>query len=67
MTAKKPASRRSLKSDLTRVDAHRVRADQYDELPELTEAALKCAAIKKSDVPAQPIHAKPSHLGFPLK
>jgi uncharacterized protein (DUF4415 family) len=51
MTAKKPASRRSLKSDLAGVDAHRVRADEYEELPESTEAALKRAVIKKARRP----------------
>ena len=31
------ASRRSLKSDMTRVDSHVIKAHEYDELPELTE------------------------------
>jgi hypothetical protein len=34
MNANKTASRRSLKSDLARVDAHVVKAAEYDELPD---------------------------------
>ena len=37
MNAKRPASRRSLKSDLARVDAHAVKLEEYEELPELAD------------------------------
>ena len=40
MNANKPASRRSLKSDLARVDAHAVTPQEFEELPELTEDML---------------------------
>jgi hypothetical protein len=40
MAAKKGASRRSLKSDLKRVDAHVTKAREYDELPEATSEML---------------------------
>jgi uncharacterized protein (DUF4415 family) len=51
MTAKKPASRRSLKSDLARVDAHKLRPEEYDELPELTEEMLARAKVNKGGRP----------------
>ncbi len=40
MNANKLASPRSMKSDLSRVDAHAVKPEEYDELPELTEDML---------------------------
>ena len=52
MNVNKRASRRSLKSDLSRVDAHVIKADEYDELPELTEEMLKRGKIKKGGRPA---------------
>ena len=51
MNAKKPASRRSLKSDLARVDAHAVTAEEYEELPELTEEMLARAKVNKGGRP----------------
>ena len=51
MNANKPASRRSLKSDLARVDAHAVRPEEYKELPELTEEMLARAKINKGGRP----------------
>lgn len=41
MTARK----RSIKSDLSRVDAHRITKAEYDEAPELTEEMLDRAEI----------------------
>ena len=55
----KRASRRSLKSDLDRVDAHVIKADEYDELPELTEEMLKRGQIKKG---GRPVSANPRKL-----
>ena len=40
MTVNKPASRRTLKSDLSRVDAHIIQPNEYQELPELTNEML---------------------------
>ena len=40
MTASKRVSRRSLGSDLKKVAAHVITADEYGELPELTEDML---------------------------
>ncbi len=51
MNENKPASRRSLKSNLTRVDAHTVRSKEYEELPDLTEEMLSRAQIKKGGRP----------------
>ncbi len=59
MTANKPASRRSLKSDLTRVDAHKVRPEEYEELPELTDEMLARAKVNKG---GRPISANPRRL-----
>ena len=44
-----PAKKRSIKSDLTRVDAHRITAAEYDEAPELTEEMLDRADIRRGD------------------
>ena len=48
---KKPASRRILKSDLAKVDAHSIRPHEYRELPELTEQALSRAVVNKGGRP----------------
>ncbi len=51
MNANKRASRRSLKSDLARVEAHVTKAGEYKELPELTEQMLSRATINKGGRP----------------
>ena len=51
MHASKPASRHSLKSDLARLDAHRIKMSEYEELPELTEEMLVRAKISKGGRP----------------
>lgn len=51
MNERKHASRRSLKSDLARVDAHLVTPDEYKELPELTDEMLARAKINKGGRP----------------
>ena len=51
MTAKKSVSRRSLGSDLPRVDAHRVKPSEYRELPELTGEMLTRAVVNKGGRP----------------
>ena len=45
MTARK----RSIKSDLTRVDAHRITKAEYEEAPELTQEMLDRAEIRHGD------------------
>ena len=50
----KSASRRSLGSSLSRVDAHRIRRSEYKELPELTNEMLSRAVINKGGRPRSP-------------
>ena len=65
MNANKPASRRSLKSDLARVDAHEVQPEEYDELPELTEDMLARAKVNKGGRPVSPNPRKLISLRLP--
>jgi uncharacterized protein (DUF4415 family) len=51
MSANKPVSARTLKSDLKRVDAHRTKANEYKELPQLTEAMLERGTVKRAGRP----------------
>ena len=59
MAAKKRVSRRSLKSDLAKVDEHKIKAQEYDELPELTDEMLARARINKG---GRPVSANPRKL-----
>ena len=59
MNAKSPASRRSLKSDLSRVDAHVVKKGEYEDLPEFTEEMFARAALSKG---GRPISSNPRKL-----
>ena len=59
MTAKKGASRRSLKSDLKRVDTHVTKAREYVELPEATPEMLARATVRKG---GRPVSANPRRL-----
>jgi uncharacterized protein (DUF4415 family) len=59
MAAKKHASRRSLKSDLERVDAHKIKAKEYEELPRLTNDMLARAKVNKG---GRPLSANPRKL-----
>jgi len=65
MNVNRPASRRSLKSDLARVDAHRVKPEEYEELPELTEEMLSRAKVKKGGRPLSPNPRKLISLRLP--
>jgi uncharacterized protein (DUF4415 family) len=65
MNANKSASRRSLKSDLARVDTHVIKAHEYDELPELTEEMLARATINKGGRPVSPNPRKLISLRLP--
>ena len=51
MTASKRASRRSLGSDLARVDAHVVQPHEYEEAPELTDEMLARGVVNKGGRP----------------
>jgi len=59
MPGKKRASRRSLKSDLARVDAHVVTAKEYNELPELTAEMLARGSVRKG---GRPVSTNPRKL-----
>ena len=56
MNANKPASRRSLTSNLEQIDAHHIAPHEYEELPELTEDLLARAKLKKG---GRPLSASP--------
>ena len=51
MNASKRGSVRSLGSDLAKVDAHKVSAPEYDELPELTDEMLARATVNRGGRP----------------
>ena len=51
MNANKTASDCSLKSDLKRIDAHKVMPGEYEDLPELTDAMLKRGVVKRAGRP----------------
>ena len=51
MTVNKTASRRSLASDLVRVDAHVIQTSEYVDLPQLDEAMLARAQINRGGRP----------------
>ena len=67
MNANKPASRRSLKSDLARVDAHKIKKGEYEELPELTEEMLARAKVNKGGRPVSPNPRKLISLRLPAE
>ena len=66
MPASKPASGHSLKSDLVRVDAHRIKKSEYEELPELTEEMLARAKISKGGRPPSENPRKQLTLRLPV-
>lgn len=45
------ANKRAIKSDLTKVDKHRIKPEEYDDAPELTDAQLASAVM----TPARPV------------
>lgn len=51
MKGSKGASRRTLKSDLAKVDAHVVQPAEYEELPELDEAMLAGSVVNRGGRP----------------
>jgi uncharacterized protein (DUF4415 family) len=66
MTVRKPASRRILKSNLVKVDAHSIRAHEYKELPELTAKALSRAVVNKGGRPRSPNPRKLISIRLPV-
>jgi uncharacterized protein (DUF4415 family) len=59
MNGNRSGSRRSLKSDLARVDAHVVGPEEYQDLPQLTAEMLRRAKLKKG---GRPVSANPRKL-----
>ena len=59
MKGKKHGSRRTLGSDLARVDAHVIKPEEYEELPELTDEMLARGVWKRR---GRPISANPKKL-----
>ena len=59
MNANKHLSRRALKSDLARVDAHAIKAGEYEELRELTAEMFARAKVNKG---GRPLSANPRKL-----
>lgn len=51
MNASRHASDPGLKSDLGRVDAHKIQPSEYDELPELTGDMLARGVVKRAGRP----------------
>ena len=51
MIVSKPASPRTLGSDLKRVDAHVIKPEEYVELPEMTDEMFARAVFKKAGRP----------------
>ena len=47
----KPASHRTLRSDLRRVDAHVIKPEEYDDLPEMTDEMFARTVFKKAGRP----------------
>ena len=67
MIAKRRASHRTLKSDLSKVDAHAVRRGEYVELPELTDDMLARAVVNKGGRPRSPNPRKLITLRLPAE
>ena len=65
MNANKTASRHSLKSDIVRVDAHTLKEEEYEDLPELTEEILARAKVNKGGRPISPNPRKLISLRLP--
>lgn len=58
MSANKPESARTLKSDIRRVDSHKIRASEFEDLPELTKTMLKRGTVKRA---GRPLATDPRH------
>lgn len=59
MNVNNPGSRRSLNSDLARVDAHEIKRKEYAELPDLTDEMLARAMVNKG---GRPVSTNPRKL-----
>lgn len=66
MIVKKLASRRTLRSDLTKVDAHVIRPHEYKELPALSDSTLARAVVNKGGRPRSANPRKLISIRLPL-
>lgn len=51
MNVNKPASARTLKSDLKRMDSHQIKPGEYSALPQLTDDMLARGTVKRGGRP----------------
>ena len=65
MSASKPVLARKLGSDLKRVDAHIIQAEEYEDLPEITDEMLARAKVNKGGRPKLPNTRKLISLRLP--
>ena len=56
MNVKKQRSARTLRSDLERVDRHKIKTSEYADLPELTDEMLLRGTVKRA---GRPVAADP--------
>lgn len=66
MTANNKGSGRSLKSDMARVDAHTIKKEEYEDLPELTDEMLARGKVNKGGRPLSPNPRKLISLRLPV-
>ena len=65
MSASKPVSAQKLGSDCKRVDAHIIQAEEYEDLPEITDEMLARAKVNKGGRPKLPNTRKLISLRLP--
>lgn len=53
------ANKRAIKSDLTKVDKHRIKSEEYDDAPELTDEQLASAVVTPARSVGRPRLAQP--------
>lgn len=51
-----PKSAKSIRSDLRKLDAHRVRRSEYEDAPELSDAQLASAVV---EIGGKPVRGRP--------
>ena len=67
MNANKNASRHSLRSDMDRVDAHALKKEEYEDLPDITEEMLARAKVNKGGRPLSTNPRKLISLRLPVE
>jgi uncharacterized protein (DUF4415 family) len=67
MNANKHESQTILKSNLMKIDSHRITDEEYDDLPELTDEMLQRATVNKGGRPISKNPKKLISLRVPLE